>query len=89
MRQQGLHIRRFWYHNVCQGEPLWMYHHCGWKEAKLDIYREGKNLPVIWGGLHKDRVKSMAPESTRMCGSGDSSHTTSGFLSPSGKVASL
>ena len=64
-RQQGLHIRRLGYRNIYWGEPLWLHHHCGWKEAEADVPLEGEDLPILWGGLREGRGKKLRdPEHT-------------------------
>ena len=59
-RQQGLHLRRWGYNHVYCGEPLWLHHNRIWKEAEADVPREGKKLPVLWGGLRKVRGQDLS-----------------------------
>ena len=50
---------------------------------------KARNFPPYDVGWAKDRITNGAPHITRMCGSGALRHTTSGGLSPSGKVAKV
>ena len=49
--QQGIHLCRSGNSDFCQGETLWMHHHCFLEEAKTDVPLKGNYIPILWGGF--------------------------------------
>ena len=88
-RNQRLHLclprdRHFFW-----GKPHRLYHHNCWEQAEGDVLCEGEDLPILWGGLGKGRGhKPSAPEHADVQ-LWVSRQTTSGGLSPCGRVTSL
>ena len=52
---QRLHLRLPRDHHFFWGKPLRLYHHHCLEQAEADVWRKGKDIFVLWGGLGKGR----------------------------------